>query len=49
MGIMEFQVCRQGHEACWMPLALWAVHRTFDEGGFKNGAMSFETLYMVMG
>ena len=24
----------------WMPLALWAVHRTFDEGGFKNGALT---------
>ena len=24
----------------WMPLALWAVHRTFDGGGFKFGALT---------
>ncbi len=24
----------------WMPLALWAVHRTFDGGGFRFGALT---------
>ncbi|HEX3646511.1 MAG TPA: hypothetical protein VHT95_12945 [Vicinamibacterales bacterium] len=24
----------------WMPLALWAVHRTVDQGRFKNGALT---------
>ena len=24
----------------WMPLTLWALHRTFDEGTYQNGALT---------
>jgi hypothetical protein len=30
----------------WMPLALWAVHRTFDGGGFRFGALTGVFLWL---